>query len=254
MNRLVADLTNACTLKCKHCVQRIPEAVKPRIYDIEPILEACKRIITVVAGVNEFGIEGGEVLLNKDYPQIIKWALQEPKIKRVVLLTNGTIEMEDDVADLLSNPKFCLWLDDYGDLSKSKQKIIGYCEKNDISYKIYSQRSWLNVTEVKEYNETEAELINKFESCDWSWCFGVAENGVFHRCTRAYYADLYGLTSCHDEEIYVLETDNLEVELRRLLIEKKYLEGCKYCVGSFNADPVGRAEQCSIKKNTYVEE
>lgn len=89
------SITGKCNFRCRHCLLSAPTANLG-----EPTLEQCLSIIRSLAscGIQSVDLTGGEPLVRKDFPKIIK-ALQEYDIAIGALYTNGYL-LNDGLLDL----------------------------------------------------------------------------------------------------------------------------------------------------------
>ncbi len=89
-NNLRISVTDRCNLRCTYCM---PEEVE--FLDRQEILsfEEITRFVEVVAplGIDKIRLTGGEPLMRRDLPRLVKMLLNVPGIKDVGLTTNGIL-------------------------------------------------------------------------------------------------------------------------------------------------------------------
>lgn len=87
-------VTTMCTLKCKECCCYIPyyskEAhIKPLTF--EKFKKELDLLLQSVQSIEIYSFMGGEPLLVKDLPKMVRYAAAQTKIKFLYITTNGTI-------------------------------------------------------------------------------------------------------------------------------------------------------------------
>ena len=79
------DITHRCSLNCKHCRANIPFVYDEK--DLKFVKEVIDQLVEI--DVKTLAISGGDPLLRKDLPKIVKYATQ--KGIRVRIQTNGQL-------------------------------------------------------------------------------------------------------------------------------------------------------------------
>lgn len=88
------SITEQCNLDCPHCYQSKGSAHEPGLKDIERLFQKWSAI-----GVCQVSLGGGEPLLRRDVPRIVRMARRNDF--RVSLTTNGTLVTDRCSSDLL---------------------------------------------------------------------------------------------------------------------------------------------------------
>lgn len=88
------SITEQCNLDCPHCYQSKGSAHEPGLKDIERLFQEWSAI-----GVCQVSLGGGEPLLRRDVPRIVRMARRNDF--RVSLTTNGTLVTDRCSSDLL---------------------------------------------------------------------------------------------------------------------------------------------------------
>jgi len=84
-------ITERCSLKCRDCSNLMQYYKKPKDCNIEELLQSIDVFCDIIDEVNEFRVIGGEPFMNKEFHLIIKRLIDEPKVHKIVIYTNGTI-------------------------------------------------------------------------------------------------------------------------------------------------------------------
>ncbi|MCL5037409.1 MAG: radical SAM protein [Chloroflexi bacterium] len=95
--RLYISITNACNLRCKHCLNTSFETLSGEL-SFEEIHEIFKEMQSL--GIPEISIGGGEPFLRQDFPDII--ALAEKMDLNISIATNGLLITEKIAKQLAS--------------------------------------------------------------------------------------------------------------------------------------------------------
>ena len=91
LRNLRLSVTDRCNLRCAYCMPEEEYAWLPRA-DILTF-EEIARLVDVFAGlgVDKVRFTGGEPLLRKDLPRLIRMIAAEPRIRELAITTNGIL-------------------------------------------------------------------------------------------------------------------------------------------------------------------
>jgi len=138
-------ITERCSLRCRDCSNLMQYYEKPGDCDINMLLKSIGAFCMVIDEVMDFRIIGGDVFMNKKWPIIVRRLTNEPKAKRVVLYTNGTIIPNKQDFECLKNDKVLIIVTDYGiSLSKKLVELTQILEENKIAYYVLKVTEWLD--------------------------------------------------------------------------------------------------------------
>jgi len=172
-------ITERCSLRCQDCSNLMQYYKEPKDCDIERILKNLD-ILLHYAKIGEIRVIGGEPFMNKDWPILVEALSKNPKVKRIVIYTNGTIFPN---IELLRDKKICLYITDYGKLSNERLwDFIGLLQKQSINHKVIKPE-WTDCGEIKENHRTAEELDKMFLDC----CSKnmTLSNGKLYHCAFA---------------------------------------------------------------------
>jgi cyclic pyranopterin phosphate synthase len=95
LRNLRLSVTDRCNLRCAYCMPEEEYAWLPRA-DILTFEEVA-RLVDVFAGlgVDKVRFTGGEPLLRKDLPRLVKMIAAEPRIRDLAITTNGILLAEE---------------------------------------------------------------------------------------------------------------------------------------------------------------
>ena len=98
-DELRISVTDRCNLRCAYCMPEEPSWFpREEILSYEEILSLAR--IFMSRGVRKFRITGGEPLLRRDLPELVRMLAATPTVEELSLTTNGILldELADDLA------------------------------------------------------------------------------------------------------------------------------------------------------------
>lgn len=231
-------ITERCSLKCEDCSNLMQYYHHPKNCDTEMLLKSIDTFFTVIDEVMDFRIIGGEAFMNKEWPIIVKRLTDEPKAKRVVLYTNGTIIPNEKYISYLKNDKVLIIISDYGNLSKKLVELQQILEKNKITHHVLTITEWLDCSAITPHNRNIDQKREIFKNCCAKNMVTLSDGKLF-RCP--YGANAARLSAVPDNKndyidlfqekldpVNILETKK---NVKDYLLHKDYLETCDYCNG-----------------------
>ena len=94
LGNLRLSVTDRCNLRCSYCMPEAEYAWLPR-HDILQFEEMSTLVdVFARAGVDRVRLTGGEPLLRRDLPELIRMIAQKPAIRDLALTTNGVMLQE----------------------------------------------------------------------------------------------------------------------------------------------------------------
>ena len=154
-------LTNACNLRCKHCFVYAANAYADELSltEIENLILTCNK-----HGAQKLILTGGEVLLRKDFEQILRYG---KSLKMYVqVLTNGTLWDAAKVKTLSPYiDEIQISLDGFNENSNAKVRGAGVFEKVFAAVELFFKfsQTFINVIVTPMYGELDAhynEYVN----------------------------------------------------------------------------------------------
>ena len=100
INYMRISITDRCNLRCRYCMPDGAEWIPMKeILTYEEITEVCQEAVKL--GITRFKITGGEPLVRKGCPELIRMIKDIPGVELVTLTTNGLL-LGEQLEDLLS--------------------------------------------------------------------------------------------------------------------------------------------------------
>ena len=230
IERMDLVLTTRCSLRCEKCANLMQYYHNPSDVDEDVIYNSMNNLINVVDSINAVYVLGGEPLLYSKLKNIICYLKKQDKIKKVIVVTNGTLCPDDiDLWEEFSCFKVVLHISDYTILSRNKDNIIKKCFEHAVNCEIEENKIFYDTGNMKKRNRTDDELQNVFIRCNTK-CRSLF-NGEFHFCPRSSHGVDLGLVERRKEDYVDLMTnrDTLRNELFEFLNRDNYIEACDYC-------------------------
>jgi organic radical activating enzyme len=232
-------ITERCSLRCKDCSNLMQYYENPKDCDISKMLKCIDALCKIVDEVMDFRVIGGEPFMNRDWHIIVNRLINEPKGKRVVIYTNGTIVPNEKYIPLLKNKKVVVIISDYGILSRNLSRLKQIFEENKIRHHILEINEWLDCSGIFPHNRSIEQKKEIFKLCCAKNMPTLLDDGRVYRCPyAANAARLLAVPDNKDDYVNILEElldeagiHRAKSKLKNYLFNKEYLEICDFCNG-----------------------
>jgi len=250
----VAYINTVCTLKCKHCIALTPYQREKVFFETENIEKDIDAIFQMYEYVGHFDFEGGETLLSKNLPELVRYTLTYKKqFKQINILTNGTVIPSKELLEICRENNIFFIIGDYGEkrsvkINDVKRLLDEYgikyrCDTYHGSDQYYN--GWIDFGEFKAQNLSREDLFQKASKCFQSGKMARTMNGKLFKCTIQM-AQIRHIPLVRDEYVDLHDTSKSLGEKRALwqTIQKNPVAACDYCNGFLTDGPrVPAAEQ-----------
>lgn len=251
-------ITERCSLKCKDCSNLMQYYEEPRNVPLDLIYQSIDALCSLTDEIMELRVIGGDAFMNKEWPKVVDRLIGEPKVKRVVIYTNGAIVPKEEQATLLGHPKVMTVVTDYGALSRNMAPLKTYFDRHAIPHRILTMDSWLDCASIEKHNRTPEENLNVYQECCAKNMLSLSDGKLF-RCPFAANADrLAAVPDIPGDYVNILAGSSasgemaLRREIKDYVLNKDYLDICDYCKGRpLSGDEVTPAVQ-TAKPLPYV--
>ena len=239
-------VTERCSLKCVSCSNLMQYYDRPVDVSVDESLIEIDDLCTVVDEINEVRVIGGDPFMNKNYHQVVAGLVNNPKVNKIVLYSNGVIIPKDDQIPALKNSKVFVIITDYDDLSRNRDTIVKIFDEHKIAYHVQVASGWNDCSDISPNRRSDDELTHMFKNC----CvknYATVLGGNLFRCPFAANADrLHAIPDFPDDHVNLRgasaggrDVAELKKQLRYYLTEKPYLKTCDFCNGRvFGGDGV----------------
>ncbi|MDD2889303.1 MAG: hypothetical protein PHE49_01500 [bacterium] len=251
-------ITERCSLRCRDCSNLMQYYEKPGNCDTDMLLKSIDAFCTVIDEVIEFRIIGGEAFMNKEWHIITKRLLDEPKAKRVVVYTNGTIVPKAEYISVLKKDKALVNITDYGILSRKLVELKQILDRNNVAYYVVMASEWLDCSAIMLHNRNIEQKRKIYKNCCAKNMLTLSD-GKLYRCPyAANAARLLAVPDNKDDYIDLFQkplddetnVSEMKEKVKDYLLHKDYLETCDYC----NGRPLSGSEvQSAVQTDKPVE-
>jgi len=237
-------ITERCSLKCRDCSNLTQYYKNPKDCNIKELIKSINAFCSIMDEVNEFRVIGGEPLMNKEFHLIVKRLVDEPKVKRVVIYTNGTIIPREEQIKYLKHKKVLFIITDYGPLSRNLNALTQILQRNKIAFYAEKGQRWTDCTKIGKHYRNIGGQKEIFKNCCAKNTFTIS-NGKLYRCPfAANVARLRAVPDFKSDYINFLQEfqeginiSEIKKKIRVFLLEKEFLKTCDFCNGRSFEDP-----------------
>lgn len=231
-------ITERCSLRCQNCSNLAQYYENPKDCDTEMLLKSIDVFCNIFDEVMEFRLIGGDIFMNQEWPVIVKRLIKEPKVKRVVLYTNGTLIPNQKHTPLLKDDKVLVVISDYGSLSRNLARLKQMFEQNKIAYHVLEVGEWLDCAAIKSRHRSPDQNKQIYKIC-CAKNMATLSDGKLFRCPYAANAARLQAVPDYKNDYIDLFQESLDSasigktknKVRDYLLNKDYLETCDFCNG-----------------------
>ncbi len=172
-------ITTTCNLKCKNCTNYIPYLSREnqRTISFSDFRTYLENLLSNAHRLESLLLLGGEPLLHKELPQMLDFALQNPKIGSVYITTNGTIYFSEALRAVFDkhkgSKKLWIWVSNYTANPRLAKRLksydlVAYLKANDMNYIFIDDNVWgeAQPPTYREFSRTDAENSAYFLACN----------------------------------------------------------------------------------------
>jgi len=256
------SITTRCTLKCLHCDHYIP-SIEEKYHEMMSFAEFkayLDNLLMNVEKIFELRLYGGEPLINKELPEMLMYSLKHPKITRVNIVTNGTINLSKEIISILkkSPKKSAVYVSNYTANEALKpllktDAIAAQLTAEGITVVCNKDLWWGATAPIKRYYRTKEADIKYFNEClKLTHCYHV-RGGKLFVCPRAGTFSLRDIYSRFFPPTPYLQPDKEYIDLSKPVAKKQIFElfgndffnACDYCnnISETNGEQVTPALQ-----------
>ena len=239
-------VTEKCTLKCADCSNLMQYYEKPQDSVLDVTLASLDRFMAQIDDIHEFRLIGGEPLMYKKLPEVIKHLSKYENCRHITIFTNGTINPKGEMLEAVKNKRVQLIISDYGSLSKNVKPLVESMKAEGVPIIVYNQDSWQDCAEIKQIERTPEQLEEVFGNC----CVNDTMNllhGKLYTCPFSAHTDnLKAVPHKAEDFVDLMNSDSagLKERIRTLASGRKFISACNFCAGrDYNSGTVEVALQ-----------
>lgn len=231
-------ITERCSLRCKDCSNLSQYYQDPQDCDLKMLLKSIEVFCQIFDEVMELRLIGGDVFMNQEWPLVVEKLLQEPKVKRIVLYTNGTLIPNPKHLPVLKKENVLVIMSDYGPISRNLAKLKQMFEQNKIAYHILEIDEWLDCAVIKPHHRAVEQNKQIFKTCCAKNMATLSDGKLFRCPYAANAARLRAVPDCKSDylDLFKMPLDPhgliaTRKKVKAYLEDKDYLETCDFCHG-----------------------
>lgn len=232
-------ITERCSNRCRDCANLMQYYERPRDCNTNELIANIDAFCTLVDEVNEFRVLGGEPFMNREAHVVIGRLIDEPKVKKVVIYTNGSIVPDETQLARMQSDKVLFIITNYGALSKKLPRLTNTLWDNRINFLVQKVGGWTDCAKIWKYHRSPVQAQELFGMCCSKNTFTMSDGKLF-RCPFAANAFRLGavLRAIDDRVDFMQGSVGLKNELREFILRTTPLATCDYC----NGRPFGAPE------------
>lgn len=251
-------LTNACTLKCKHCGLYTNHMKKRFHRDLNEIKEDIRRLFEKADRLTTLHLLGGEPFLYPDFVEVLDYIGGQfgERIGTLVVVTNGTVKVQETVLQALKRYNVEVSISNYTKTipyEKTLQDLCEILERWGIPYNAAKLEKWTCLGSPWKARNRDAETLQSvYYDCN-TRCRSLYQGKLFY-CGGEASLTIAGMYEPMEGDYLSLDTLGMlgrEETAEKLLAfgcgqnGTGYISFCEYCdgYGGMNTYFIPPAEQ-----------
>ena len=229
-------ITEKCSMKCRDCSNLMQYYEHPENADLQVMYDMIDGLAEKMDEIYEFRVIGGEPFMHKEIHLVLDHVNAMEKVKKVSIFTNATIVPREHQWPSLQHEKVRLFITDYDELSRNRQRLIAALEEKGIAYVSEKANGWTDCASLEKHNRTKSENEALWTACCAKNLATLAD-GRLYRCPFAANAAKLGAVPDYTGDYLAIEGASRE-SLRSFLRDKTMIETCDHCRGRSYGDAV----------------
>ncbi|GFI22640.1 hypothetical protein IMSAGC011_01416 [Lachnospiraceae bacterium] len=225
--RFTVILTTKCSLRCKECENIMWALRDARKLDKEKIKHSIEIICNVLDVIPVIDLIGGEPFVADCFDEILEFCICKKKIKKIEVVTNGTIVPDKRRIELLKNEKVSLMISRYENVV-DWTPLLNCLDREKINY-VKLNSEWYQTGKVDKRGRCKEDIRRQYYNCFSSlFCRAILEDKMYV-CPRAAGMGLLGMIRQQDI-LDIKDSDDMKEKIMEFQILPKY-EVCDFCDG-----------------------
>ena len=222
-------ITPKCNLRCAGCANLMPCYAKtvPHV-DVKTVKASIDALLTASKRVTELKLIGGEPFLHPQLSEIVQYAANNPKIKNIIITTNGSVIPKGENLTSMVRDKVIVNISDYPMVDSGK--LTNALDQHKIKYEMVEFENWSDYGDTNKRSLPDHILERSFRECASAECKTIL-NGQLFICPRAAHGrELSIIPDSENDFVELLheEPKQLREKIKRLY-SLPYTTACDYC-------------------------
>lgn len=138
----LGNITERCTLNCKHCFAEVPYIENPKDTPFELFKESIDHYSAYFDKIQNMHLSGGEPLMHPKIYDMIEYTAQQENIQRVRVFSNGTLLINEEKLKKIDKTKVSFYFSHYGDYSIKLEENSKLLDKLEFDYIVVDHDHW----------------------------------------------------------------------------------------------------------------
>lgn len=225
------EITERCSLKCKHCFNCMQYYDMPQNIPLETIKWEMNTLISALDGIGEIRVLGGEPFMSKDFVKVMDFLYELPAEfnSNIIIFTNATILPTEEQLKSFVKSRARFYISDYG---IQKQQVLEFCnmlKEVELEYEVHKLSSWYNPGEICRNNKSIEEIKNIYSSCWGRDCITLLDGKLFQCEIIANANRLKLLPDFPEDYVDLRQEKHLRERIDYFLNQMDYMKSCQYC-------------------------
>lgn len=177
-------VTERCSLRCRNCANLMQYYACPQHIPPERLRSDLAALLPRISAIWTLQLLGGEPFLYPQLSQLLDDLTREKKIKRIQVVTNGTLLPKEEVLQALAHPKISVHISNYGENSRKLDELPGMLRAHGIRYQVLTYSEWMDYGGLQARHLSHEELLRSFRECAAAECKTLL-GGRLYTCPRS---------------------------------------------------------------------
>lgn len=225
--RFTVILTVKCSLRCKECENIMWALRDARRLDKEKIKHSIEIMCNVLDVIPVIDLIGGEPFVADCFDEVLEFCIGQEKIKKIEVVTNGTVIPDERRIGLLKNKKVSLMVSRYENVV-DWTLLLDCLDREKVNYvKLYPE--WYQTGNIDKRGRDKEDIRRQYYNCFSAlYCRAILEDKMYV-CPRAAGMGLLGMIAKEDI-LDIEDRDDMGKKIMEFQISPKY-EVCDFCDG-----------------------
>lgn len=235
-------VTERCSLKCKSCANLMQYYAHPQHIPLDTVRAELSALLPKLSTIWVLQLLGGEPFLYADLPALLGELTAEKKIKRIQVVTNGTLLPKPEVLRAMAHRKVVVLISNYGPNSRKLDTLPGVLSGAGVAYQLLNYSEWMDYGGLEARHLSPETLVQSFRECAAAECKTLL-GGRMYACPRSAHMARLGLLPLERDSLAIQGGDgDFKARLLRFY-NVKTIAACDHCNPVWDRRPIPPGEQ-----------